>query len=102
MKWVTLVLLGALAYVHFYLWLDGDGWFRKGDLQAQLAKLQADNQEATQRNAELKAELKDLHAGGDALGELARFELDYIGRGETFYRVVPRLIGDSDSAAEAE
>ena len=91
MKWVTLVLVAALAYVHFHLWLTDDGVSHRADLQQRLDKQQSDNAEAQQRNIELKAELKDLNEGGDALGELSRFELGYVAGGETFYRIVPKI-----------
>ncbi|UOO90430.1 septum formation initiator family protein [Vitreoscilla massiliensis] len=91
MKWVTLVLLGALAYVHFHLWVGDEGWFHQGDLKERLQKQLASNEDASQRNSALKAELGDLHSGGDAIGELARYELGYVGEGETFYRIVPKI-----------
>ena len=73
MKWVTLVLLGALAYVHFHLWVGDDGWFHQGELQQRLQKQLASNEDASQRNSALKA------------------ELGYVGEGETFYRIVPKI-----------
>ena len=91
MKWVTLVLLGALAYVNFHLWLGKDGWDHHLDLQERLKIQMAANEDAKQRNNTLKAELDDLNKGGDAIGELARFELGYVGTGETFYRIVPKI-----------
>lgn len=92
MKWVSLVLLGALAYVHFHLWLDDNGWGHQNELKQRLAKQQSENEIAQQRNSALKAELKDLNDGGDAIGELARYELGYIGSNETFYRIVPKIV----------
>lgn len=91
MKWVSLVLIAALAYVHFHLWLGKDGWDHHLDLQERLKVQLAVNEDASQRNATLQAELEDLDSGGDAIGELARFELGYIGEGEVFYRIVPKV-----------
>ena len=91
MKWVTLVLLGALAYVHFHLWVGEEGWFHQGELKERLQKQLASNEDATQRNDALKAELGDLNSGGDAIGELARYELGYVGVGETYHRIVPKI-----------
>ena len=91
MKWVTLVMLGALAYVHFHLWLGDDGWEHYLQLQERVQTQTAANEESRQRNETLKAELADLNSGGDAVGELARFELGHIMAGETFYRIVPEL-----------
>ena len=91
MKWVTLVLLGALTYVHFHLWVGEEGWFHQGELKERLQKQLASNEDANQRNSALKAELSDMNSGGDAIGELARFELGYVGEGETYYRIVPKI-----------
>ena len=91
MKWVTLVLLGALMYVHFHLWVGEEGWFHQGELKERLQKQLTSNEDANQRNSALKAELSDLNSGGDAIGELARFELGYVGEGETYHRIVPKI-----------
>ncbi|HRL02975.1 MAG TPA: septum formation initiator family protein, partial [Vitreoscilla sp.] len=56
-----------------------------------LQKQLASNEDATQRNDALKAELGDLNSGGDAIGELARYELGYVGVGETYHRIVPKV-----------
>lgn len=94
MKWVALVLLGALAYVHFHMWLGDDGWSHQADLKSRLDKQTLANEDAKQRNDALKAEVTDLNSGGDAIGELARFELGYVGDGETYYRIVPKIHTD--------
>jgi len=48
-----------------------------------------ENEQLTDRNRQLAAEVRDLKTGMDALEERARSDLGMIARNETFYQVVP-------------
>ena len=48
----------------------------------------AENETKVQRNAILRAEIKDLKEGLDAVEDIARSELGLIREGETFYLVL--------------
>ncbi|MDO4997054.1 MAG: cell division protein FtsB [Neisseria sp.] len=91
MKWVTFVLLGALVYFHYHLWIAKGGWSDMANLQAQISAQEAKNQTLQVRNLALQAEVADLADGKEAIAEIARVELGYIENGETFYRLVKKV-----------
>ncbi|MCP2039546.1 cell division protein FtsB [Neisseria sp. HSC-16F19] len=88
MRWVTYVLILALAGLQYSLWMGKGGW---GDMQ-QLAKQAEQQQQANMQlnacNRALEAEVQDLAEGSDAIAEIARVDLGYVQDGETFYRFV--------------
>lgn len=89
MKWLTAILILLLLVLQYRLWA-GDGSFadvRRLNLQV---KQQHDkNARLMERNQSLKAEVKDLKQGLEAVEERARSELGMIKkRNETFYQVV--------------
>lgn len=90
MKWVTLVLIAALAWFQHSLWLSKGGWRDMWRLQDQVAEQEEKNQALTLRNNALEAEVNDLKEGRDAIAEIARVDLGYIQNGETYYRLVYR------------
>ncbi|OSI33305.1 cell division protein FtsB [Neisseria dumasiana] len=90
MKWVTLVLITALAWFQYSLWLSKGGWRDMWRLQDQVAAQEEKNQALTLRNNALTAEVNDLAEGQDAIAEIARVDLGYIQNGETYYRLVYR------------
>jgi cell division protein FtsB len=53
-----------------------------------VAQQQRENEGLAQRNAQLKAEVKDLKEGLVALEERARHDLGMVGGRESFYQVV--------------
>lgn len=58
------------------------------DLNAKIELQKSINQELSQRNSELEAEVQDLKKGQAALEERARSELGMIRDGETFIQLV--------------
>lgn len=88
MKWVTLVLIAALTWFQYSLWLSKGGWRDMWRLQDQVAAQEEKNQALTLRNNALTAEVNDLAEGQDAIAEIARVDLGYIQNGETYYRLV--------------
>ena len=90
MKWVTLVLIAAIAWFQYSLWLSKGGWRDMWRLENQVKQQEEKNQSLALRNTALAAEVLDLAEGQDAIAEIARVELGYIQSGETFYRLVRR------------
>jgi len=72
------------------LWLSADGFREVWRLAALVEQRTVDNRQLAERNAELKAEVRDLKQGQEASEELARTELGMLRHGETFYQIVPR------------
>ncbi|PIT08486.1 cell division protein FtsB [Snodgrassella alvi] len=89
MKWVTWVLLFALAGLQYNLWIGHGSWHDMWKLENSVIAQNASNEALIQRNRALTAEIKDLANGKDAINEMARDKLGYIQDGEVFYRFVP-------------
>jgi len=70
-------------------------WFGKNSvpdylvMEQEVAEQSQQNANLTQRNSLLKADIRDLKIGLDAVEERARNELGLIKKGETFYRILP-------------
>ncbi|QEY27058.1 cell division protein FtsB [Neisseria zalophi] len=90
MKWVTLVLIAAIVWFQYSLWLSKGGWRDMWRLEDQVAEQEQKNQSLTLRNNALQAEVDDLAEGEDAIAEIARVDLGYIRDGEVYYRLVRR------------
>ncbi|MBH5329995.1 cell division protein FtsB [Eikenella sp. S3360] len=97
MKWVTVVLALALVWLQHDLWLAKGGWRDMWRLEAQAERQREANQALVWRNQSLKAEVENLRSGQDAIAEIARTELGYVGPGEVYYRILP-----ASEAAAAE
>jgi cell division protein FtsB len=86
----TWLLAALLALTHMGL------WFGKGSLphvwsqRAQLAALQAQNEQAALRNQRMAAEVADLKSGLEMVEERARSELGMVRPDEVFVQVAPR------------
>ncbi len=75
-------------------------------LRDRLAAQQLENDQLSERNRALAAEVEDLKAGLEAVEERARAELGMIKRGETFYQVIepesaPEKPGDETQSSPA-
>lgn len=90
MKWVSLVLLAALAGFQYNLWFSKGGWSDMWQLQSKLEQQEEINHALILRNTALQAEVGDLIDGQEAIAEIARVDLGYIQNGETFYRLVKK------------
>ena len=89
MKVLAAALVMLLALLQYRLWL-GEGGLRevrrlRGEIEAQ----RDENQQLKERNRTLSAEVLDLKKGTVAIEERARTDLGMVGKGETFYQVVP-------------
>jgi cell division protein FtsB len=83
----TLALLALLLFVHAQLWIGDSGKPYTMKLQLELAKQQALNDLALQRNAQLVAEVRDLREGTEMIEERARGELGMIKPDEILVQV---------------
>lgn len=82
------VLLLAVLWMQYRLWLSSEGMQDVWRLQRAVAEQREANRILRERNAALEAEVSDLKQGLDAVEERARTELGMIGEDETFYQVV--------------
>src|SRR5215467_13048021 len=89
MKWLAAALVVAVLLLQYRLWLSPDGVREVARLKRAVAVQRAENEQLTDRNRQLAAEVRDLKTGMDALEERARSDLGMIARNETFYQVVP-------------
>jgi cell division protein FtsB len=88
MRGITIILVIILLLLQYPLWLGKGSWMTVWDLNRQLEKQQADNQQTKTRNALLDAEVRDLKQGTEAIEERARSELGMIKQGETFFQIL--------------
>lgn len=89
MKWLTVALLVIALLLQYRIWLSDDGVRELERLHGAVAAQRAENEQLTERNRQLAAEVHDLKSGMAALEERARSDLGMIGSNETFYQVVP-------------
>ena len=82
------VLVLAIAGLQTRLWFGQGSFAHVSGLQTQVERRTAENESGQLRNAILKAEIKDLKQGLDAVEDIARSELGLIKKGETFYLLV--------------
>ena len=90
MKWVTLVLVSAIALFQYQLWIGKGSYHDVVITDGKIAAQQATNANLQLRNNALSAEVADLTDGNEAITEIARVDLGYIEQGETYYRLVKR------------
>ena len=95
MRWMLVILGFAAVALQAELWLSDDGYRKTAKLRTAVSAQRGLNAELKDRNAALDAEVINLKQGLEAAEERARTDLGLIGRGETFYQVVP--VADSNS-----
>ncbi len=89
MKWLAAALTVAIILLQHRVWFSEDGVRQVTRLRQAVAAQRAENEQLTERNRQLAAEVRDLKTGLEALEERARSDLGMIARNETFYQVVP-------------
>ena len=86
------VLIGLMALtivgLQARLWVGQGSFAHVSGLSEQVQLRAAANESKAQRNEILKAEIKDLREGLDAVEDIARSELGLIRKGETFFMLV--------------
>ena len=99
MRILTLLLIVLLGLLQYRLWFGQHSiadYFRQ---QEELKSQQASNLELEKRNRVLRADVKDLQQGLDAIEERARNELGLIREDEVFFRMFSQSSNAKDSPA---
>ena len=89
MKVVPILLFALLAALQYRLWFGKNSIPEYVAMEQSVADQAEQNAGLLQRNNLLKADIKDLKVGLEAVEERARNELGLIKQGETFYRILP-------------
>ncbi|MDT8997871.1 cell division protein FtsB [Paucibacter sp. APW11] len=87
MKVLAIILSAFLIAIQAQLWFGKGGLARGVQLRAQLQTQQQANAEASARNAQLQAELRDLREGLEMVEEKARMELGMIKPDEIYVQL---------------
>lgn len=90
MRVLASFLFFLLIVLQAKLWFGAHGVFQLWSLENNIKEARERNDELSQRNQALHAEVKELKEGREALEERARSQLGFIKDGETFYRVIPK------------
>jgi cell division protein FtsB len=88
MKALTLIFVLLIASLQYPLWLGKGSWLRVWNVNKQVTEQKEKNSIEKQRNDTLRAEVRDLKQGNDAVEERARSELGMIKSDEVFYQVI--------------
>ena len=88
-KFVVVFLFALLAGLQYRLWFGKHSIPDYWAMKVQIEQMQQQNANLMQRNSLLKADIKDLKTGLEAIEERARNELGLIKEGETFFRILP-------------
>ena len=88
MKILMIILLILLAWLQFTFWFGQGSVSSLIRLKRQVAEQKVIDQQLTERNDILMAEVEDLKSGHDAVEEHARDDLGMIKQNETFYQIV--------------
>jgi len=88
MKWLATILFGLLLILQYTLWFGNGGLLRYWQLNAKVEAQKVENEQLTERNSALEAEVIDLKQGLEAIEERARSDLGMIKKDETFFQVV--------------
>jgi cell division protein FtsB len=89
MKILAAALVVVLTLLQYRLWLGEGGMREVRRLQVEIQAQHDETQQLKERNRTLSAEVLDLKKGTVAIEERARTDLGMVGKGETFYQVVP-------------
>jgi cell division protein FtsB len=89
LRWPLAILGVVVLLLQAQLWFADDGYRKTVSLRQAVADQRALNESLRERNSALDAEVVNLKQGLEAAEERARTDLGMIGRGETFYQVVP-------------
>ena len=84
------IFLLSTAYLSFQVFWGEQGIKREEELAKQIEYQEQINKRLKVRNDALRAQIKDLRRGEDAVEEHVRTEMQYIKDGEVFYRIVEK------------
>jgi cell division protein FtsB len=89
MKVLGAVLAVLILAIQYPLWLGKGGWLRAWQIEQEVTKQKAKNQQLETRNASLAAEVRDLKQGTEAIEERARAELGMVKSDEVLFIIAP-------------
>lgn len=93
MRVFAAILAMCVVLLQYRLWVSDQGVRELTRLHAAIDAQHLANQEQSERNRQLRAEVNNLRVGLTALEERARSELGMVGNNETFYQVVTPATG---------
>lgn len=88
MRLITLCLIGLVLTLQYRLWAGEYSIADYRNLQQDIERQQATNEQLAQRNQLLQADIDDLRNAQEAVEELARNELGLVKENETFFRLI--------------
>ena len=88
MRWLLIILVVLLLGLQTRLWFGEGSIAHKEELDTQLQKQQAKNQQLLERNKRIAEEVKSLKTNLGSIEEKARKDLGMIKQGEAFYLVI--------------
>lgn len=88
MRWLICLLLALVLVLQYKLWFQDGGIKQAAKLEQEVAQQMTANKDLTAQNAQLKAEIKDLKNGNEAIEERARNELGMVKSDEEYIQVV--------------
>ena len=88
MRWLTAAFAALLVVIQYPLWIGKGGWFRVSELEKQVQAQLDTNLKLKTRNDALRADVKDLQTGTEAIEERARAELGMVKSDETYVQVI--------------
>ena len=100
MKILAALLLVIAVLLNAKLWLSDGGLREVWRLRQELTAQHEENDQLTERNRALTAEVQDLKKGKTAVEERARTDLGMVGNNETFFQIVPRNAAVLDRPAQ--
>jgi cell division protein FtsB len=102
MKALTLIFVILIALLQYPLWLGKGSWLRVWRVNQQVTEQTEQNNIYKQRNDALRAEVRDLKQGNDAVEERARSELGMIKSDEVFYQVIDQAMPSKPAISATE
>jgi cell division protein FtsB len=88
MRWIVLLMITLLVALQYALWVGDGSLAEVWRLHKAIGSQRVENEQLTERNRALAAEVEDLKQGLAAIEERARVELGMIREGEVFHQVV--------------
>ncbi|HIE90131.1 MAG: cell division protein FtsB [Methylophilaceae bacterium] len=88
MKILRYIFVLLIVFLLYPLLFGKGSWLRVWNINQQVKQQEVQNALDKQRNDTLKAEVRDLKKGSDAVEERARSELGMIKPNEEFYQVI--------------
>ena len=88
MRWLAAALAALLVVTQYPLWIGKGGWFRVSELEKQVQAQLDTNLKLKTRNDALRADVKDLQTGTEAIEERARAELGMVKSDEIYVQVI--------------